>query len=97
MKTNRLKRWTPGSWWIEAETGDVVAKDGDWEICTFSRSDMNHEHDTNLISAAPDLVEALEGLLASIGGGDKQCGHDFTCVCAEDKAKAALAKAYGDQ
>lgn len=51
---------TPGPWWIEPETGDVVAKDGDWEICTFSRSDESQEADANLISVANKLYYALE-------------------------------------
>ena len=38
------------------------------------------------------LVEALKGLMASISGGKKSCGHDFTCVCSGDKARKALAQ-----
>lgn len=36
------------------------------------------------------LREALEHLMADISGGEKPCGHEFTCVCAGDKARAAL-------
>ena len=42
-----------------------------------------------------ELVEALDSLIRANGGGKKDCGHDFTCVCAEDKAKVALQKARG--
>lgn len=46
-----------------------------------------------LIAAAPELLEALEGLIISGGGGNKKCGHEFSCICALDEAKAAIAKA----
>lgn len=42
-----------------------------------------------------ELREALNDLLASISGGDKSCGHEFTCVCAGDKARAIARK--GDE
>ena len=58
-------KWTPGPWWIEDGTGDIVAKDGYWEICTFTRDDEDYEADSNLISAAPDLYDELENLLSS--------------------------------
>ena len=45
--------------------------------------------------ARDNLLAALENLLASITGGQKQCGHDFDCVCPEDQARAAIAKATG--
>ena len=39
-----------------------------------------------------ELVAALKGLMSDIGGGKKQCGHDFDCRCAWDKAKQLLTK-----
>lgn len=54
------------------------------------------EHDAHLIAAAPELYEALEDMLAESFGAEKSCGHDFTCICPEEKARAALAKARGE-
>lgn len=51
----------------------------------------------NLIAAAPELLEALQLLMAEQTGGNKSCGHNgFTCVCPHDKARAAIAKALGE-
>lgn len=41
--------------------------------------------------ARDNLLTALENLLASITGGQKQCGHEFDCVCPEGQARAAIA------
>lgn len=41
------------------------------------------------------LADALDGLMNSIGGGEKECGHEFSCICACDKAKAALSAYRG--
>ena len=46
--------------------------------------------------ARDNLLAALENLLASITGGQKQCGHDFDCVCPEDQARSAIAAAKGE-
>ncbi len=35
--------------------------------------------------------QALIELLSSIGGGTKSCGHEFHCICATNKARAAIA------
>lgn len=51
----------------------------------------------NLIAAAPELLEALQLLMAEQTGGNKPCGHNgFTCMCPYDKARAAIAKALGE-
>ena len=81
-------KFTPGPWWVEPETGDVVAKDGDWEVCTFSRSDSKQEHDTNLIAAAPELYSALEEVI-DLYASDID-GYDH------DRYNALLKKARGE-
>ena len=45
--------------------------------------------------ARDNLLAALENLLASITGGQKQCGHEFDCVCPEVQARAAIAAQEG--
>ncbi len=54
------------------------------------------EANAQLTIAAPDLLEALQLLMAEQTGGNKSCGHNgFTCTCPYDKARAAIAKALG--
>lgn len=59
-----------------------------WEVATAN---------AHLIAAAPDMLEALEALLAEAGGLPKVCGHYYFCVCGPAKARAAIAKAKGTQ
>lgn len=50
-----------------------------------------------MMAAAPELLEALQLLMAEQTGGNKSCGHNgFTCMCPYDKARAAIAKALGE-
>lgn len=50
-----------------------------------------------IMAAAPELLEALQLLMAEQTGGNKSCGHNgFTCMCPYDKARAAIAKALGE-
>lgn len=85
--------WTPGPWWIEGETGDVVAKDGDWEICTFSRCDSQLDHDAHLIAEAPELYAALSELLKL---HDNEVFTKSAWDAAMESARVALAKARGE-
>ncbi|CAM7639975.1 MULTISPECIES: hypothetical protein [Enterobacteriaceae] len=55
----------------------------------------NEREDAQLISAAPELLEALQDFMAESAGNAKSCGHDFECICRFDKARAAIAKALG--
>lgn len=51
----------------------------------------------NIMAAAPELLEALQLLMAEQTGGNKSCGHNgFTCTCPYDKARAAISKALGE-
>lgn len=54
-----------------------------------------HAIAVDLAESNTELLEALKDLLASISGEKKSCGHEFTCICPEDKARAAIAKATG--
>lgn len=55
------------------------------------------EVDAKLISAAPELLQALEDMLAQGSGMPKSCGHNFDCVCITDNARAIVAKAKGEK
>jgi hypothetical protein len=60
---------------------------------TMSVIGSYREANAKLISAAPNLLKALDGLMADIGGGKKHCVHEYDCTCAWDKAKNAIEKA----
>jgi len=50
------------------------------------------EYNAKIIEIAPELLESLQDLMSSIGGGDKFCKHDFCCNCAWDKANKTINK-----
>ncbi|MFJ0492813.1 hypothetical protein [Citrobacter werkmanii] len=83
---------TPGPWfWDEEGLGNkhhiVFGKEYPFE--------MTNKENKCLISAAPELLEALQDFMAESSGNSKSCGHDFECICRFDKARAAIAKALG--
>lgn len=62
----------------------------------FSREQV--KANARLISAAPELLAALQDVMAEQSGTEKSCGHNgFTCTCPYDNAKAAIAKALCQQ
>lgn len=61
----------------------------------FDENPGHHQANANLISAAPELLEALKDFMSASSGNTQSCGHDFECICRFDKAKAAIAKALG--
>lgn len=98
-------RGTPGpwEWWTSNSflrlSSKATGKDGD-VIDSFKMSDGQTSlsvkvDDMHLISAAPELLEALQDFMANASGEAESCGHSFECVCRFDKAKAAIAKALG--
>ena len=87
--------WTEGEWWIEEETGDIVAKDGDWEICTFDRSDQCLDADRVLIKTAPKLYKALVKLVDRV----EQMQYDHNTCDGDmvlDDVHSILAEARGE-
>ncbi len=57
----------------------------------YDATDEERDANARLIAAAPDLLEALEQLLAKV-----ECGTALQCeLC--DKARATIAKAKGEQ
>ncbi|MEG1655721.1 MAG: hypothetical protein RR390_19800 [Hafnia sp.] len=95
---------TPGPWEMKKEKGEpewfVFQKGSMKKMCggtirTPVAEEINNKHDAKLISAAPELLEALQDFMAESSGNSKSCGHDFECICRFDKASAAIAKALG--
>jgi len=76
---------TPGPWYPTASKRQVGAASVDWAI-----ADVTIPADADLISAAPELLEALILCL------DFQGSHE-AMIANEKKARAAIAKATGVQ
>lgn len=87
---------TKGPWLVELPSLDVISDEEDVSICSVQPVDaggpkmFHHGEETRtnarLIAAAPDLLEALEGVLRV---ADRQT-DEF------DAARAAIAKARGE-
>ena len=95
-----MSKHTPGPWAIYVNApSDVVirkmSKDG-YELCAIARVSSGYAN-AHLIAAAPELLEALRGMLA-LDEEHHQRGHCDDDVCAEvRKARAAIAKATGEE
>ena len=92
-----MSKHTPGPWTTYVNTiDDVVIRkinSAGYESCVIAR----HVHCTNarLIAAAPELLQALQGML-SLDEDHHQRGACDEDVCAEvQAARAAIAKATG--
>ncbi|HBR3463185.1 hypothetical protein AAHV08_09115 [Klebsiella pneumoniae] len=90
-------KYTPGPWFVDGHC-DVVTEDGTVVSWTaegiFETDEINAN--SQLMAAAPEMLEALQLLMAEQTGGNKSCGHNgFTCMCPYDKARTAIAKALG--
>lgn len=97
---------TPGpwSWWTSCSFRRLSATwDGDVLHAVIQRSDGHPDihfpnggpegPDARLIAAAPELLEALEEILNYSGGADSALDDDYVM----DRARAAIAKATGEQ
>lgn len=75
---------TPGPWHVMR--GDVLDKNGRMvaSVEGFCPGE-NDTYDAELIASAPEMLEALQLLMAEQTGGNKSCGHNgFTCMCPYD-------------
>jgi len=90
--------FTPGPWVVTSTPGGwdgVKEKDFGAQICSLN---LNNPNNAFLIAAAPDLYEALSDLLAALDayvGWRNTAAHEPRETAAENKARAALAKAEG--
>ena len=98
----REKKFMPGPWKVERENihiGSIATCHGDddgwFEVWTSNWQDgVNQGANANLISAAPELLEALEEMqkqIKQVEDGDKlYTGFDTELI------DHAIAKAYGE-
>jgi hypothetical protein len=84
-------KWTPGPWVWWPKTGILAteSRDGRW-IVSGELSSANAEANARLIAAAPELYEALKGIIGWCPTDNQRS------IAAFDKALAALAKARGE-
>jgi len=84
------RQWQP---YLSHNSLFVVAKQNQQVICRVMRGDggeQAREANANLIAAAPDLLEALEGMLEMV----EMNGFGKDAIM--DMAKSAIGKARGD-
>lgn len=81
---------TPGPWHIsETDNTEILTAEGRVQvmICKMGEGDLDqHLPDARLIAAAPDLLDALQAMLALHRGGGEPSA----------KARAAIRKATGE-
>ena len=81
-----MKTFTPGPWFVDAGMPDVIV-DAKGEVI----AEKVHGLDAQLISAAPEMLEALQGLLGAVN-----VRIDDPRIGLFDACRAAIAKATGD-
>lgn len=86
---------TPGPWTAERTPASaywdwtVIAPSGKGRVMQIGIDTDNTEADARLIAAAPDLLEALQAIVARVNGGSSyRMGADV-----DGLARAAIAKA----
>lgn len=95
-----MSKHTPGNWvakpmdsadWIDLVTDDPETCGGSAHSLPFaSCRHFNQEANARLIAAAPDLLDALKELLDQDEHGEDE-------IWVRNKARAAIAKATGEQ
>ena len=84
-----LRRLAP----MEAQLNDereLVNRGAALLLNMTDRCDRAYLEKSKLESRVKELEDALRNLMASICGGEKDCGHKFTCICSGDAARKAL-------
>lgn len=97
-------KWTPGPWVAKRNGVYRWVECANWTVCVFYefREDGsvpeadNAESNARLISAAPDMAEALEKLVAWENTIEAYIPHG-ALMDAFKAARAALAKARGEE
>jgi len=102
-----MSSFTPGPWLYREDKGGGyevfpynggAPEIGEWaEICTISEYNKDPEADARLIAAAPEVLEALDGLAMAYKAVCDQAGLDYWqhSHSRYQIALAAIAKAEG--
>ena len=84
--------WTPGPWWADLETGEIVRQEN--VLCLIAEG-VSQVEDARLIAAAPDMAEALEEISAALHQIARDRDLWETELAFMRRVDAALAKARG--
>jgi hypothetical protein len=100
MNETKKSQHTPGPWRAEV-SGDTVyitsETYGDVARVREGDGDDRREANIRLIAAAPELLEALDGILNNLWEDRKRnVKRDYSLMVYEAQAKAAIAKAKGE-
>lgn len=70
---------------------------GQATVVCYTGNGPNAHNNARLIAAAPDLLQALRDYMANGGPHPEttSCGHPFACICPQEAALKAIAKAEG--
>lgn len=60
--------------------------------CATDQGEVFIEEIKMLTADKKELVEGMIDFMNSHGGGEKKCGHDYSCVCAWENLKSLIAK-----
>ena len=96
-------KWTPGPWRQATGVGYCAIRTDGGVIADMRFVDRYYNpFDASLIAAAPEMAEALQALIDWFAAEDDHGKADFyeriaMCETAENLARAALAKARGEQ
>ncbi len=85
-----MSKHTPGPWLEVSVASSRYIVTDECNICEMFSPRTREERDANqrLIAAAPDLLEALQGIMAGVAGCQKNSEYEA--------ARAAIAKATGE-
>lgn len=90
---------TPGPWHINRFKGDNFRVSPHEYGCSrpYRIAELiNNEANAHLIAAAPELLEALEGLVNVVSNWEEKYGEGASNITAYFDAKKAIAKAKGE-
>lgn len=95
-----MSEHTPGPWLLDPVSAWVVVPDRDAPICallwpTELRSEDETFANARLIAAAPDLLEALEGMVRYAESVRTTVGMGKNQQARFDRAKALISRATG--
>ncbi|EOZ4779694.1 hypothetical protein ACSQPN_006131 [Pseudomonas aeruginosa] len=94
--------YTPGPWdyWsgynpVDELEAQITTEDGDIVIASYNRQIPEGEANAKLLAAAPELIEALQGMLEVYGGqyNDDCLPKSSSELDLIQQARAAIAKA----
>lgn len=70
--------------------GNVMVQCLDCVALTVNDHGWNTRTESKLVESHRELMVALDNYMRAHGGGIKDCGHNYCCICPGEKAEQAL-------